>query len=150
MVAQFGLEMMPLWFLISSALISGITSGTFGSILNAWELSTQTHPRLTALGSSSFACSSPAAPRTISTPSKASGVASRITICWPANSIVLPALRADARSTSSLIGKLRSSRHCIIWAPTTPVAPRIATTLPFGSKAIVTSKPFRHEQIRYK
>ena len=50
MAAQFGLAMMPLWSRMRFALISGITSGTFGSIRKAEELSTTTAPALTAIG----------------------------------------------------------------------------------------------------
>ena len=48
--AQFGLAMMPLWSRMRLALISGITSGTFGSMRKAEELSTTTAPALTAIG----------------------------------------------------------------------------------------------------
>ncbi len=38
-VVQFGFAMIPRWSLTSSALISGMTSGTCGSIRNAEDLS---------------------------------------------------------------------------------------------------------------
>ena len=116
---------------MSSALISGTTSGTSGSIRKAWLLSTTTAPRLTASGSSSFAMSSPAAPSTMSQPSKASGQASSITTCSPRNSTVLPAERALASSLSLPTGNSCSLRHSSIWVPTAPVAPKIATVYCF-------------------
>ncbi len=116
---------------MSSALISGTTSGTSGSMRKAWLLSTTTAPRLTASGSSSFAMSSPAAPSTMSQPSKASGQASSITICSPRNSTVLPAERALASSLSLPTGNSCSLRHSSIWVPTAPVAPKIATVYCF-------------------
>ena len=97
----------------------------------AWLLSTTTAPRLTASGSSSFAMSSPAAPSTMSQPSKASGQASSITICSPRNSTVLPAERALASSLSLPTGNSCSLRHSSIWVPTAPVAPKIATVYCF-------------------
>ena len=48
--AQFGMAMMPLCSRMRRALISGITSGTFGSMRNAEELSMTTAPALTASG----------------------------------------------------------------------------------------------------
>ena len=97
----------------------------------AWLLSTTTAPRLTASGSSSFAMSSPAAPSTMSQPSKASGQASSITTCSPRNSTVLPAERALASSLSLPTGNSCSLRHSSIWVPTAPVAPKIATVYCF-------------------
>ena len=47
---QFGTAIMPLCSRMRLALISGITSGTFGSIRNAEELSMTTAPALTAIG----------------------------------------------------------------------------------------------------
>ena len=55
MVEQFGLAMIPLWVLMASGLISGITRGTSGSIRKADELSTTTAPASTAAGANSFA-----------------------------------------------------------------------------------------------
>ena len=129
-VAQLGFEMMLRgWFAMSSGLISGITRGTSSSRRKAWELSTHTAPRLAASGRSAFACSSPAAPSTMSTPSNASGDASTTGTCPPWNGTVFPTERALARGTSLPTGKSLSSRHWSIWVPTTPVAPRIATVL---------------------
>ena len=68
MVVQLGLEMMPLCFLASSGLISGMTSGTSGSRRKALELSTNTAPALTMAGAKRLAMSFSAAPRTMSMP----------------------------------------------------------------------------------
>ena len=126
-VAQLGLAMRPLFQATSSALISGTTSGTSGSRRKACELSTTVAPRLTASGRSSLACSSPAAPSTMSMPSKASGRASWTVTSRPFHSILLPAERALASRRSSPTGKSRSARQVSICVPTAPVAPRIAT-----------------------
>ncbi len=107
-VAQFKLEMMPLWFWMSSALISGITAER--SILNAWKLSAQTHPRLTAQGAA-LVCSSPAALRTISTPQKPLVLLREFLNLLASKFDSLIALRADARSTSSLDRKITPSRQ---------------------------------------
>ena len=130
MVAQLGFAMMLRgWLAMSAALISGMTRGTSGSRRKAWELSTHTAPRLAASGRRAFAVESPAAPRTMSAPSKASGVASTTGTASPWKVTVLPTERALARGTSFPTGKFLSSRHWIICVPTTPVAPRMATVL---------------------
>ena len=145
-VAQLGFAMMFLgWFAMSSGLISGMTRGTSASSLNAWELSTHTAPRAAASGRSSLAWASPAAPSTMSTPSNASGVASSTVTSSPLNLTVFPAERALASGTSRSTGKSLSSRHWIIWVPTTPVAPRIATT---NLSAMSISSLFSHGEKR--
>ena len=48
-------------------------------------------------------------------------------ISWPLNSTGLPALRSEARGTSSTTGKSRSSSTFNISRPTAPVAPATAT-----------------------
>ena len=117
------------WLAMSAALISGMTSGTSGSRRKACELSTQTAPRFAASGRSALAVASPAAPKTMSAPPKASGVASTTGTSSPLKETVLPTERALASGTSLPTGKFLSSRHWIICAPTTPVAPRMATVL---------------------
>jgi hypothetical protein len=72
--AQFGLAMMPLCSRIRRALISGITSGTLGSIRKAEELSTTTAPALTATGANLREMPPPAENSAMSTPSKARSV----------------------------------------------------------------------------
>ena len=49
-VVQFGLAMMPRCSLMSLALISGTTSGTWSSMRKALELSTTTQPARAASG----------------------------------------------------------------------------------------------------
>ena len=68
--AQFGLAMMPLWSRMRPALISGITSGTFGSIRKADELSTTTAPAFTAIGANLREMPPPAENSAMSTPSE--------------------------------------------------------------------------------
>jgi len=53
-VVQLGLAMMPECDAAAAALISGMTSGTLGSILKAEELSTTTAPAFTAWGANSL------------------------------------------------------------------------------------------------
>ena len=126
--AQFGLAMMPLCSLMRRALISGITSGTFGSIRKAEELSTTTAPALTATGANFREMPPPAENSAMSTPSKEFSVSSSITICWPRKSIVLPAERALASAFSLPTGKPRLSMVAMNSAPTAPVTPTMATT----------------------
>ena len=59
-VVQFGLATIPWCPLTAWALISGTTSGTAGSIRNAFDLSTTTAPARTANGACSFDCEVPA------------------------------------------------------------------------------------------
>ena len=78
--AQFGTAMMPLWSRMRFALISGITSGTFGSMRKAEELSMTTAPAFTADGENFFEMPLPAENNAMSTPSKESAVSSSMTI----------------------------------------------------------------------
>src|ERR1035437_1416920 len=119
--------MMPSWAARSEALTWLTTSGIPGSIRHAFELSITVQPCATACGASSRETSAPAENSAMSTPSKASGVASCTATGRPATGTVIPAERPDARSRSSAIGKARSSRTEIIVRPTTPVAPTTAT-----------------------
>ena len=127
MVVQLGLAMMPLCFLASSGLISGMTSGTSGSMRNALELSTNTAPALTMAGANLLAMSFSAAPSTMSMPLKASSQAISTGMSWPFQWTACPTDRADASGCSSSMGKSRSASTFIISRPTAPVAPRIAT-----------------------
>jgi hypothetical protein len=126
--AQFGLAMMPRWSCSASELISGTTSGTPESILNAEELSITTVPLRTAIGAKRFDVALPAEKSPMSTPLKLFSVSSRTGSIRPENGSIVPAERADANSCSSESGKRRRSRHPISSTPTAPVAPTIATT----------------------
>ncbi|MGY3160156.1 hypothetical protein ACVW0V_009296 [Bradyrhizobium elkanii] len=128
MAAQFGLAMMPLWSRMRLALISGITSGTFGSIRNAEELSTTTAPDFTASGANFLEMPLPAENSAMSTPSKARSVSSSITTGLPRKLTVLPAERALASAFSLPTRKPRLSMVAMNSAPTAPVTPTIATT----------------------
>src|SRR3569832_379189 len=124
---QFGFAMMPLWSLMRFALISGSTSGTFGSMRKADELSTTTAPAFTAIGPYFLEIDPPAENSAMSTPSNDFSVSSWMTIFSPLKSIVLPTARALASATSLPTGKLRFSSVAANSAPTAPVAPTMAT-----------------------
>ena len=68
MVEQFGFAMMPAVPAIAWAFTSGTTSGTFGSMRKALELSITTAPDVTADGANSRLRSAPAEKSAISTP----------------------------------------------------------------------------------
>ena len=102
---QFGTAMMPLCSRMRLALISGITSGTFGSMRNAEELSITTAPALTAAGENFREVPAPAENNAMSTPSNDFSVSSSITILSPRKSMVLPAERALASALSLRTGK---------------------------------------------
>ena len=125
---QFGLAMMPLCSRMRPALISGITSGTFGSMRKAEELSITTAPALTAVGANFREMPPPAENSAISTPSNEFSVSSSITILSPRKSMVLPAERALASALSLPTGKARLSMVAMNSAPTAPVTPAMATT----------------------
>ena len=127
MVVQLGFAMMPLCFLASAGLISGITSGTSGSMRKALELSTNTAPAFTMAGAKRLAMSFSAAPSTMSMPRNASSQAGFTVRSCPCHWIFCPAERWDASRCSSSTGKFRSARIFIISRPTAPVAPRMAT-----------------------
>ena len=109
---QFGLAMMPLCSLMRPALISGITSGTFGSMRKAEELSMTTAPALTAIGANFLEMPPPAENSAMSTPSKERSVSSSIAIFWPRKSMRL-AGRAGARQRLQLADA--ESRACPWW-----------------------------------
>ncbi len=77
---QFGTAMMPLCSRMRPALISGITSGTFGSMRKAEELSITTAPALTAAGENFRDVPPPAENSAMSTPSNDFSVSSSMTI----------------------------------------------------------------------
>src|SRR6266568_4463014 len=111
-----------------SALISGITSGTFGSMRKADELSTTTAPAFTAMGVNFLEMLPPAENSAISTPSNELSLSSSIMTLWPRKSIVLPADRALASALSLPTRKARLSMVAMNSAPTAPVTPAMATT----------------------
>src|ERR1051325_5828245 len=99
MVEQFGLATMPLgMFRSASALTSGTTSGTSGSMRQALELSTTMAPALAAMGLNSRLIDAGVLERTMSMPAKASGRMGSTGYFLPAKSMVLPALRSEARN----------------------------------------------------
>jgi hypothetical protein len=110
------------------ALISGITSGTVGSMRKAEELSMTTAPALTAIGANFLEMPAPAENSAISTPSNESLRSSSMTIRSPRNSMVLHAERALASALSLPTRKPRLSMVAMNSAPTAPVTPAMATT----------------------
>ena len=131
-VVQLGFAMIPFGrFAAASALTSGTTSGTSGSIRNAPELSTATAPRSAAIGAHRALTSSGTSNSAMSTPSKTSGASAWTVTSSPRTRSTLPADRGEATSRISLHGTLgRASMMSIIVVPTAPVAPTIATTGP--------------------
>src|ERR1035437_520322 len=126
-VVQLGLLMMPLGRLRPWAgLTSGPTSGTFGSILKAPELSTTTAPCATAIGAHCAAISSGTSNIATATPSKASAATSWTTTSSPRTLRTLPAQRAEARSRISPQTSERWLRMLSMTVPTVPVAPTTA------------------------
>ena len=126
-VVQFGLAMMPRFFLMSAALISGTTSGTSGSMRKALELSTTTAPACVAKGAYCREIPAPALKSATSTPANDASVSSCTTISSPLKGSVFPAERALASSVSFPTGNFRFSSVFIISIPTAPVAPTMAT-----------------------
>src|SRR3954471_19538468 len=126
--AQFGTATMPLCSLMRPALISGITSGTFGSIRKAEELSITTAPAFTAIGANFREMPEPAENSAISTPSNEVSVSSSITILSPRKLMALPAERALASALSLPTRKPRRSMVAMNSAPTAPVTPAMAIT----------------------
>src|SRR5260370_19253703 len=99
MVEQLGLATIPLGMCRSaSALTSGTTSGTSGSMRHALELSTTMAPALAAIGLDSRLTDAGVLDSTMSTPANASGRIASIVYDLPLNSMVLPALRSAARN----------------------------------------------------
>ncbi len=134
MVEQFGLAMMPSCHSASPGFTWLTMSGTPASIRQALELSMTVAPRAAASGASWRDTSVPAEKRAMSTPSKASGIASPTVSVRPSALTVDPAERPEASRRSSPTGKLRSASTWIIVRPTTPVAPTTATVSGRGSR----------------
>src|SRR5213592_1741062 len=98
-VEQFGLATMPFGIERSaSALTSGTTSGTSGSMRQALELSTTIAPARAAIGLDSRLTDAGVDDNTMSTPANASGRIGSTTYDLPLNWIDLPALRSEARN----------------------------------------------------
>src|SRR5208337_5151016 len=127
MVEQLGLAMIPSFQATSCGLTSGTTSGTFGSIRKALELSTTTAPAAAAIGLHSRDTVPGVLDRTISTPRNAPRAIASIGKVSPRKVTVLPALRSEARNLIDATGKARSSSRRIIRSPTAPLAPTTAT-----------------------
>ena len=108
-------------------MISGTTSGTVGSIRNAFDLSTTTAPARAAMGACSFDCAVPAEKKAMSIPRSASGVTFSTRTASPANATLFPTERSDANARSSRTGNFRSSRIRRVISPAAPVAPTTAT-----------------------
>ena len=136
MAAQFGLAMMPLWSRMRRALISGITSGTFGSMRKADELSTTTAPERTAIGANFLEMPLPAENSAMSTPSNERSLSSSITMLWPRKLTLWPAERALASAFSLPTRTLRRSRVAMNSAPTAPVTPTMAMVGSWGTSQV--------------
>ena len=134
MVEQFGFAMTPECHDTSPGFTSGTTSGTSASMRNALELSIITAPEATTASRISFEMPAPHENRAMSTSLNDSEVISCTvsspagTCPHPANSIFLPAERAEASARTSDAGKSRSCSTCMNSCPTAPVAPAMATT----------------------
>src|SRR5882757_836181 len=99
MVEQFGLATIPLGMCRNaSALTSGTTSGTSGSMRQALELSMTMAPFPAAIGDDSRLTEAGVDDSTICTPAKASGRIASTVYDFPLNTIALPALRSEARN----------------------------------------------------
>src|SRR5262249_4818666 len=119
---------MPLGMRLSaSALTSGTTRGTSGSMRHALELSMTIAPTCAAIGLVSRLTDAGVLDKTISTPANASARIGSIGYDFPLNVIVLPALRWEARNLMVRSGSRCSSTTCRMTSPTAPVAPTIAT-----------------------
>src|SRR5947209_2735750 len=119
---------MPLGIVRSaSALTSGTTSGTSGSMRQALELSMTTAPARAAIGLDSRLTEAGVLDRTMSTPANASGRIGSMVYVWPLKVRGLPALRWEARNLILRRGKFCSTSTCRMISPTAPVAPTTAT-----------------------
>jgi len=119
-VVQLGFAIIPSCFLAAAALISGMTRGTFESILKAELLSIATTPAAAAAGQSTFDKVPLAENIAKSSPSKHDSVASSIMTDSPNAETRLPAERLDAKSLNSSSGSfLFSKRKISSWADRT-------------------------------
>src|SRR6516225_5611179 len=99
MVEQLGLATIPFGMRRSaSALTSGTTSGTSGSMRQALELSITMAPARAAIGLYSRLTRAGVLDSTMSMPAKASGRSGSTGYDLPAKSMGLPALRSEARN----------------------------------------------------
>ena len=111
----------------ASALTSGTTSGTSGSMRQALELSMTMAPAFAAMGLYSRLIEAGVLDSTMSTPANASGRIGSTVYVLPLKSIGLPALRSEARNLMARKGNECSSSTCRMISPTAPVAPTTAT-----------------------
>src|SRR5579872_4558105 len=119
---------MPLGILRrASALTSGTTSGTSGSMRQALLLSMTIAPALAAIGLVSRLTDAGVLLRTMSTPTNASGRMASTGYDLPLKTRGLPALRSEARNLMARKGNECSSSTCRMTSPTAPVAPTTAT-----------------------
>ena len=127
MVVQFGLATMPLGMSRSaSALASGTTSGTSGSMRQADELSMTVAPAAASRGASSRDTDAGAEHSARSMPERSAVSASSTTTSVLSHGRIEPAERAEARYRMESTGKLRSARIERSTTPTWPVAPTMA------------------------
>src|SRR5690606_30231073 len=98
MVEQLGFAIMPLCPVASHGFISGTTSGTSGSILQAELLSMTTAPDPTATGAHFFEVDPPAENNAMSIFLKDSSDTASTVISVPLKTILLPADRGEARA----------------------------------------------------
>ena len=124
---QFGFAISPVCSLTSSPLISGITSGTAGSIRKADELSMTTAPAARAMGANLREISPPALKNARSISAKLLSSSASIEIVSPRKPIFFPAEFAEANARIESTGKVRFSNTPNSSRPTAPVAPTIAT-----------------------
>src|SRR5205807_2861296 len=129
-VEQFGLAMIPRCPLSARRLISGIPSGTSGSMRNVELLSITTVPDAAAARPKRSLAPSPPPKKAIWTPRSASSVVSAMVWGCPRNATVRPAERAVAVTRSDATGNARSSSTRSTVCPTAPVAPTTATRYP--------------------
>src|SRR6516162_6556093 len=128
-VVQFGFAMMPLGRSATcSALTSGTTSGTSGSMRNAPELSTTTAPRAAAIGAHCADTSSGTSNMATFTPSKTSSLSAMTSAGRPRTFSCRPAERGEATRRISPHTSSRVESRSSITVPTAPVAPTTANT----------------------
>src|SRR5215510_16564481 len=127
MVEQLGFAMILSFFVSTSALISGTTSGFAGSILHAEELSITVMPASANFGAHSNEVLPPA--ENIATAGFAAIASVMLTTLYffPLNSTSLPTDLSEATGINSVTGKFLSANTCNILEPTKPVAPTTAT-----------------------
>lgn len=127
-VVQFGLAM-SFCPLVTSAFISGTTSGMPSTKRNALELSITTGPSSPRhMFSACARLKSPSTARNTTSHSRVDSSLNSSTVTLPNSvSTSLPADRSEPKIRRLLTGKERFSRQPTISLPTAPVAPTIAT-----------------------